>query len=214
MARGFRNSKSAPSTPRAPRLFTLKGCQLSLVLFHSQELSLWSSTLLALSSSLNCPASQPSPSRVNYKAGCPRAIILRRGGQATGKGDAKFPGISAQRKPMLSQEALGSWTGAEAVQVTGQTRVSLSHSSFASSLEQCPEYLSQRALSSCYVTYYKQELARALLGSCTPLREPSCGSGTVGVTLPDEPYICACLEGGWAWTMLGTIYPCELFVWE
>jgi hypothetical protein len=83
--------------------------------------------------------------------GRPRAIILRRGGQATGKGDSKFPGISAQRKPMLPQEGLGSLTGAEAVQVSGQMRVSLSQSLFSSS----------------YITCSKQEITTALLGSYT-----------------------------------------------
>lgn len=104
--------------------------------------------LLPLSSSLNCLASQPSPSRVNYQTGCPQAIILRRGGQAPGKGDSTFPGISAQRKPMLPQEALGSQTGAEVVRVTGQMRVSLCQGSFAGLLEQRPEYLRQELLSS------------------------------------------------------------------
>lgn len=86
--------------------------------------------------------------------GRPRAIILRRGGQATGKGDSKFPGTSTQRKPMLPQEVLGSLTGAEAVQVSGQMRASLS----------------QRLLSSSYFTCSKQEITSALLGCYTLLR--------------------------------------------
>lgn len=87
-----------------------------------------------------------SPSTVNYKTGWPKAIILRRG-QAPRKRDSMFPGISAQRKPLLPQEALGSQTGAEAVQVTGQMRVSLCQGSLAGFLEQRPDYLSRGLLS-------------------------------------------------------------------
>lgn len=79
--------------------------------------------------------------------GCPTAIILRRG-QAPRKGDSKFPGIFAQRKPVFPQEALGSQIGAETVQVTGHMRVSLRQGSIAGFLEQHPEYLRQELLSS------------------------------------------------------------------
>lgn len=61
---------------------------------------------------LSCLASQPSPSRVNYKIGAVLGLLfLEEEVRPQGKGTLKFPGVSAQRKPTLPQEALGSMTG-------------------------------------------------------------------------------------------------------
>lgn len=100
MGSGYESIKGPLRVSQTSFPSSFEGCQLSLLIFYSQEPRVC--VLPFPPGSIQLPELPHFPAMPSFqrdrKTCCPRAVILSVGGQVTGKGASRFPGISAKRK--------------------------------------------------------------------------------------------------------------------